>query len=195
MPPKAMPWFRMYVETFTDIEVRALPIAQRWVWGAFMAMARMSPVPGVLLDKAGRPASEAMLAEFAGASVSQVRALVKRFTEIGSLERNDDGALVLRNWDRRQFESDNVTARTAKHRARNGQGNDDGTFQRTPDGTFPPSVRPREPEEQRREPPPPTSAEPPAEPDPGGGDLFDQAARLVAEPGRLHPGTDPGDPP
>jgi hypothetical protein len=181
--PRKRPWFRFYTETFADLEVRAMPVAHRWVWASLLGLARMSPVPGALLDKAGEPVTDDLLADWAAVRKTDVRAAMRRFVALGMV-RTDEGVRVIAKWDARQFESDDVTARTAKHRAKNGRANGDGTFQGDTDGTELPSVRPREPEEQRTEPPPPTSAEPPAELDRGGGGIeavLTEAARLLAE--------------
>lgn len=110
------PWFRFYVEMFTDIEIRVLPVAHRWVWVAVLGLARMSPVAGVLLDKASQPVTDRMLAEFAGTRPSDVAAAVERFLQAGMLRRDDEGALVVSNWDRRQFENTTSTRRTQLHR-------------------------------------------------------------------------------
>jgi hypothetical protein len=128
MAPAKRPWFRMYCEVFTDPDVRAVPPALRWAWAALLGLARSSPVAGVLLDKAGEPISEAVIADYAAVKPSEAKAAIKRFTAYGWLERNADGALVLTKWDRRQFETDDVTKRTARHRRRNVPNNADGTF-------------------------------------------------------------------
>jgi hypothetical protein len=140
MAPPKRPWFRFYVETFSDVEMRVLPPAQRWTWAAVLGLARMSPVPGALLDKAGLPVAEAFLAEFAAVKPADVRAAFKRFTALEMVARDTDGTWLVLNWDKRQFESDDVASRTAKHRSmkqgRNVPSNGDGTA----NGTANPSV-------------------------------------------------------
>lgn len=134
MAPPKRPWFRFYVETFADVELRVLPPAQRWVWGALMAIARTSSVPGALLDKSGEPVTDAYIAEFAAVKVSDVRAAMERFRTIGSI-RDDGSTVVLTNWDTRQFESDDVATRVAKHRASNGPSGADVTANTPPHET------------------------------------------------------------
>lgn len=192
MAPPRRPWFRFYVETFGDIEIRSLPIAQRWVWAAVMGMARMSPVAGVLLDKGGLPVSDAMLAEFAGARLPDVRRALARWVSVGMLRRDEHDALVVVNWDKRQFESDDVTSRTKRHRERqtNVSSNGEGTakerrcltgteVQRTDTDLLTPAT---------------TSSAPPG---PDGGDVESVligAARLLAEAEAVRRGTEIGNP-
>lgn len=136
MAPPKRPWFRFYVETFSDVEIRSLPPAQRWVWAAVMGMARMSPVAGVLLDKASEPVSDVVLADVAAVKPTEVSAALRRFTKLGMVARDDDGALVVCKWDSRQFESDDVATRVARHRAgSNDRSNDDETANAPPDVT------------------------------------------------------------
>lgn len=132
MAPPKRPWFRFYVETFTDVEIRALPPAQRWVWAAVMGMAKMSPVAGVLLDKAGEPVSDAVLTDVAAVKPSEVKTALRRFLKLGMVKRDDVGALVVCKWDSRQFESDDVATRVARHRTGS---NDDVTANGPPDVT------------------------------------------------------------
>lgn len=126
MAPPKRPWFRYYVETFTDMDFRAMPYAHRLVWNAVMGLARSSPVAGALLDKASDAVTDAYLADFAAVKLSEAQAALRRFTALGWVRR-DDGVLVVVNWDKRQFESDDVTSRTAKHRSRNADATPEGT--------------------------------------------------------------------
>lgn len=132
MAPPKRPWFRFYVETFSDVEIRSLPPAQRWLWAAVLGTARMSPVAGVLLDKAGEPVSDAVLADVAAVKPSDVSSALRRFTKLGMVARDEVGALVVCKWDSRQFESDDVATRVARHRAGS---NDDVTANDPPDVT------------------------------------------------------------
>lgn len=189
MAPPKRPWFRLYVETFTDLEIRSSPVAHRWVWMAMLGLARVSPVAGVLLDKAGGPISDAVLADFAAVPLREVRAATSRFVALGMVTKDSCGTYVVTKWDSRQFESDDVASRVAKHRASNGQSPDDVT----PDGvadvtadapldvTESPSVSTSE--LQRTDLPTPSSEEPPGARELGGGidDRLNEAARLLAE--------------
>lgn len=136
MAPPKRPWFRHYVELFTDIDFRAMPYAHRLTWEAVMGLARMSRAPGALLDKAGGPIPDEVIADFAAVKVAEARAAMRRFVALGWV-RVDDGVRVLPNWDKRQFESDDVTSRVAKHRASNGDvtANDPPDVTALPHGT------------------------------------------------------------
>jgi hypothetical protein len=176
MPPAKRPWFRFYVEAVGDRKLRRLKPEVRWLFVACLAAARQSPVPGRLLitDEHFMDADD--LADFAGLTRKQVDVGVLALIDVGVLDVDDDGWFVPA-WSTRQYESDDVTRRTRRHRSRQGttmerSKNGDGTSEGTP---------PETEADTETEPPPPASAEPPAELDRGGGDIFDQAARLVAE--------------
>lgn len=196
MAPPRRPWFRFYTETFTDIEVRVAPVAERWAWAAFLALARISPVAGALLDKAGEPLDDVFIAEFAGLKVPVVRSAIRRYEAKGMLTRSDDGVVTVTRWDSRQFESDDVTERVARHRRRN----DDATLHppsmersRNGDGTdFAHGPENREQRTDTSLTPPTTSS---ALAEPGGGDsILTQAAALLAEAEAVRRGNAIGNP-
>lgn len=139
MAPPRRPWFRFYVETFSDEEIRKLTPAERWAWAAVLGLARKSPVAGALLDKAGEPITDDVIADFAKVKPAEVKSMVARMVKLGSLHR-EAGTLVVVKWDTRQFESDDVAARVAKHRSSNALGNDDVTPNGGVDETVSPSV-------------------------------------------------------
>lgn len=119
MARKPRPWFRFYVEALHDRKLRRREPAERWLWVAVLGVARSSPEPGVLLIGTAT-ADEADLADVAALPAKVVRSGVAYFLSSDAAmlrRREEDGALVVINWDRRQFESDDVTARTALHRS------------------------------------------------------------------------------
>jgi hypothetical protein len=118
MAPPKMPWFRFYVEAAGDRKLRRLTPGERWLWVMVLAAARHSPVPGVLLVTDDEPMTMAELADFAGMKEREVRAGVEKMDGLGLLYERGDGALVVPKWDARQPVSDDVTARTRKHRTR-----------------------------------------------------------------------------
>lgn len=118
MPRPARPWFRFYVEALSDRKLRRLTPAQRWLWVAVLGAARMSPEPGVLLVAENEPMDEHDLADIAAMPVRDVEKALPLFERAGMLHRDDAGAWVVTNWSGRQYESDNVTARTRKHRSK-----------------------------------------------------------------------------
>lgn len=112
------PWFRFYTETITDRKIMRLPPAQRWLWAAVLAAARESPEPGQLMVAGGVPMTTAELARYAGVRDRDVREGLAAMSQLGMISI-DDGVIEVTNFKRRQFESDNVTARTRAHREQN----------------------------------------------------------------------------
>lgn len=133
------PWFRFYVEAMGDRKLRRLTPAQRWIWVAVLSAARESPQPGVLLVADDLPMTHVELADYAGVPAKDVNAAVALMEKLGMLVIADE-CICVPKFHARQFESDNVTARTQKHRERsreqvrnvpkNVPGNDVGTDQR-----------------------------------------------------------------
>lgn len=117
MARPSRPWFRFYVEAVTDRKLRRLTPAQRWLWVAILAAARQSPKPGVLLVADDLTMTVEELADHAGMRVRDVKAGLEQMLALG-LVAITDGLISVPRWDDRQFESDDVTARTAKHRSR-----------------------------------------------------------------------------
>lgn len=211
MPRPARPWFRFYTEAVADRKLRRLKPAQRWLWVAVMAAARESPVAGTLLDGAvDTPMTVAALADYAGMTEREVRATMPEFERAGMVHRDDAGAWVVTNFGRRQFESDDTTARTRKHRRRNvptssqgtGEGTaDDSSEERSPLRGPATGARHALPTESETETEPPTSSNgfttpdhPPddddhdqQQPDPG------QVDQSRADPGQADPGRQPAD--
>lgn len=118
MPRKPMPWFRFYVEMFGDRKVRRLTPAQRWAWAAMLGAARESPEPGVLYVADGLPMTVKELAALADVRLGDARKAVDMCIEMGMVSIDDKGLISVTNWDKRQPESDNVTARVAAYRER-----------------------------------------------------------------------------
>jgi hypothetical protein len=134
MARPARPWFRFYVEAMRDPKMRRLTPAQRWLWVAALAAARESVVAGLLLVAEGVPMECADLADYAGMKVRETDAGLLLFLKLGMIAVDGPtGAWHIVNWSDRQYESDDVTARTAKHRARERDGNvptsSPGTFE------------------------------------------------------------------
>lgn len=136
MPPRRMPWFRFYCEALSDRKMRRLTPAGRWLWVAMLSISRESVVTGLLLVAEGEPMDDADLADVAAIPIREVRKALPIMEQQKMIERDAEfGAWRVINWDARQFKSDDVTARTEAHRARqaveNVPPNEDGTFQRT----------------------------------------------------------------
>jgi hypothetical protein len=127
MAPPKRPWFRFYVEAASDRKLRRLTPGERWLWVMVLAAARQSPVPGVLLITETEPMTVDELADFAGMKEREVKAGLEKMGEdrLGLIYERSDGAIVVTKWDVRQPESDDVTARTRRHRAKSKPPDDD----------------------------------------------------------------------
>lgn len=112
-----MPWFRVYVEMVTDVKLLELPPGQRWVWIAVLAIARQSPISGYLMVSIRRPMTEKTIANLMHVPLRDVKRALESFEANDMIHRDDDiGAWCVSNWSTRQFESDDVTERSRKHR-------------------------------------------------------------------------------
>jgi hypothetical protein len=118
VPRKPQPWFRFYVEAFGDRKLLRLTPAQRWLWTAVLGAARESPEPGRLLIAEGLPMTRAELARYADVKLRDVDEGLALMQAMSMISMNGDEIIEVTNWDQRQFESDNVTARTAAYRER-----------------------------------------------------------------------------
>lgn len=116
MPRPSRPWFRFYVEAFGDLKLRRLTPEQRWVWVAVLGAARQSCEPGRLLIAPGVPMSDLDLSAFSNVTPSKVVKALRAMESLGMVSLDGDTWTVPR-WGDRQFESDDVTERTRKHRA------------------------------------------------------------------------------
>lgn len=124
MPRKPQPWFRFYVETFHDRKIRHIPVPLRWAWAAVLGAARESPEPGRLMIAEGVPMTVPELADYAAMREKDVTAALDLMVRLGMISR-DGGVIAVRNFHRRQFLSDDVTARTRTHRERSKERSND----------------------------------------------------------------------
>jgi len=116
------PWFRFYVEAFSDRKLRRIKPEYRWLFAACLGAARQSPRPGILLVSEGVPMDANDLADYAGMDVRTVKAGMRQLEDLGLITKGSPGDLEEIAWrsptfQTRQYESDDVTKRTRKHRA------------------------------------------------------------------------------
>lgn len=169
------PWFRFYTEALHDPKLRRLPANHRWVWVAVLAAARQSCVPGRLMASERQPLDESDMADLAAVPVKDVRKAMAAFEAAGMLNRDEDGAWFVAKWAERQFESDDITERTRRHRSRERSEEPLRNVPTSFPGTPPETETDTEPKPAIRN----THHEPVDKS--GGGGLMKQAAVLVAE--------------
>lgn len=163
MPRPSRPWFRFYVEAVHDRKLRRLKPEYRWLFVACLAAARQSPEPGVLLVGADDPMTVDDLVDFAGMPARAVELGMRALCAAGVLGFDEPRAVwFVPAWNDRQYESDDVTARTRRHRERSNER-----------GRNVPTAFPGTPPDTEADTDPPGGAEAPPNPD--------QASRLIPE--------------
>ncbi len=135
------PWFRFYTEAVGDPKLRTLTPTHRWLWVAVLAAARQSPDPGILLVADEIPHTITTIADYAGVKERDVESGMVEFQRRGMVELDLLGCWSVPKFGERQYESDNSTVRTRKHRSREPDGNVpwnvSGTDQKTETETEP----------------------------------------------------------
>lgn len=112
-----MHWLRLYTDITDDRKLRRLTPAQRWLWIAMMTEARKSPEPGCLMLTDGVATTPDDLADIAAVDIEEVHSGLDAF-EQQKMIAWDDGVIMLLNWEKRQFESDNSTERWRRWKAK-----------------------------------------------------------------------------
>lgn len=108
-PP--MKWLRLYHEARTDAKLESLPDDEFRVWFRLLCFAGAQPERGVIANVSPR----LLAVEVAHGDVALLQRTLISLAELRIIETSDD-AHVFIHWDKRQFESDNVTKRVLKHR-------------------------------------------------------------------------------
>lgn len=122
MPRPARPWFRFYVEAMRDPKIRRLTPEQRWLWVGILSAARESPISGYLMVSDRHAYDWTDLADYAGMKVKVVEQATELMNDLGMIAFDERiGAWYVRAWSDRQFESDDVTARTRRHKERSSE--------------------------------------------------------------------------
>lgn len=118
------PWFRFYSEALRD---RKLEYACRitgqpkviiiGMWTTLLALANDSPDRGALLIAEGFPVTIADIVRDTELAEDIVVTILDAFQRLG-MAAQLDGTMLVCNWDKRQFASDDVTSRVQKLRAK-----------------------------------------------------------------------------
>jgi hypothetical protein len=133
MQTKSPPWFRLYSEVLSDRKIqrichttqqpKALVIG---VWTVILSLASESPERGKLIISEGLPVTFDEVAFEAGLDCDTCQAIINAFISTNMLQVVDN-IYEVSQWNARQFASDNVSERVARHRERKKQaGNDTG---------------------------------------------------------------------
>jgi len=122
------PWFRFYSEALTDRKIericRATQENKRSILGAWttlMALANSSPIRGVLLLTEDKPFTIDDIADEWGDDLDTTKRLLDQFIDFQMIDTDEQGAIYITNWDKRQFSSDSSTARVRAFRERQRQ--------------------------------------------------------------------------
>ncbi len=118
-----LPWFRLYHELLTDRKIeRVCRMTQQpkalvvGTWVTLLCLANDSPQRGTLLVSEEMPVTDDELGYETGLDPVTLGKLLNAFMDCNMLSKAS--AYTITNWDARQFDSDNSTARVRRHRAR-----------------------------------------------------------------------------
>lgn len=111
--PRRMPWFRFYDEALTDPKMAQLSNAEWGYWTKLLCFANQQNPRGEIYygEKNFSTFSEKVL----NISRKSSGKFLEKFEDLGLIHFDEDNeCLVITNWHKRQFPSDDVTARTIK---------------------------------------------------------------------------------
>lgn len=121
----SMPWFRYYSETARDrkfaVIARMTEIDRLTIlgaWSLLLCMANDSPIRGSLYATETRPFTNADIADDLGMEIDATSTLLDALRHMEMLGVDENSALFILNWDKRQFVSDNSTERSRESRER-----------------------------------------------------------------------------
>lgn len=136
MAPPKRPWFRLYVELIWDRKIRRLPEKTRWLFVVMLACARQSNLPGFLMLDDRSPMDWDDLCDAAAMRLKDVEKGTDQLQEAGIVDFDEMlRAWFIPKWNERQFESDETTKRTRKHRSK-----EPGRNVPSPDDVTPPDT-------------------------------------------------------
>lgn len=120
-----MPWYRFYSEILRDPKFKRIwkkntqssKMEVVGIWASLLSIASECTYQrGYLYIAEDMPYSDDDLSEEFGMEKSKLLAVLDEFVEQNMLSRSDDGCYFIRNWDKRQYKSDNVYQRVIAHR-------------------------------------------------------------------------------
>lgn len=117
------PWFRFYSETPYDkkldliaeeTELEFLTILG--AWSLLLSLANESAIRGSLYVTTKKRYSNNYISKLMRLSLETTKKILDCFVEYGLIDTDQDGAIYICNWDKRQFSSDSSSERVAKYR-------------------------------------------------------------------------------
>ncbi len=119
----SMPWFRYYNESANDDKIEFISQETGWeyvkvlgAWSILECKASASPRRGSLYVTFQERFSETQISKILRFTETDTKKIMFWFTKLEMLEIDEDGGYHLKNWEKRQFESDTSTDRVKKHR-------------------------------------------------------------------------------
>jgi len=132
MAEKPLPWFRFYHEAATDskFDVISMTTGIDWcsvfgAWSKILCVAASSPVRGSLYVTLQKRFSNAHVTAMLRFGNEQSEAIMQAFIDCDMLDLDEQSAYRVKNWEKRQYDSDNSTKRVREFRKRQ-----DETFQK-----------------------------------------------------------------
>jgi len=114
-----MKWFRMYSEILNDPKMVDLTTTDYGVWVKLLALANQQSERGFIRLRSARGQAIGTLSTLLRHRKDRLRTTLDLFKERGMIDFDLDGKegwLEITNWNKKQFQSDDVTARTRKHK-------------------------------------------------------------------------------
>ena len=115
------PWFRLWDEILTDPKMFDLPDSQWGIWTKLLCLANQQSQRGfIIIEKGKKPAINTLATALHTRSDRLLTAL-RQFADRNMVEydlEGNDGWVGITNWNKRQFASDDVTARVLKFKER-----------------------------------------------------------------------------
>ena len=115
------PWFRAYSEMLHDPKLRRMSPSQRWVWIGLLCLASDAPERGVLELAPGVAYEIEDLAGTIGAEEEDVKRCLDIADSLGMM-RTEGSALILVNWEKRQYDNPSDAPEQTRERKRNSTG-------------------------------------------------------------------------
>jgi hypothetical protein len=115
------PWFRAWDEMLTDPKMRDLTDAQWGIWLKLLCLANQQSQRGLIIIENSHKHSMSTIASLLNTRSDKLATNLRLFSDKNMVEydmQEESGYVLISNWNKRQFASDDVTARVLKHKER-----------------------------------------------------------------------------